>query len=333
MNIKTPLMDDPTAAAQARLYLSTDPLPSIPPSLLSSAEIHDYARLTGMMSPFFPRALKTASYEAHIGGRFIRWNEHGNRHDQEIKRGDSCILPANSISFVQVEPTFRLPNYIAIRFNLRITLVHRGLLLGTGPLVDPGFEGKLLIPLHNLTATDYDLDTNEALIWIEFTKTTFGHKPSELIASRERHNVPFPDNKKNLSPDYYLRKANGGMAIRSSIPDALEEGKQAAKNAAQSAEKMRDIGILAFVALLLALTTLYFQFSSIVQSSNSQSLSVVQGLSSLSAEGKGTSDKLDIAKTEIEQLRQKLIQLSTDLDALKRAQQSTVEPVHTTHHQ
>src|SRR5262249_41492637 len=156
---------------------------------------------------------------------------------------------ANSITFVQVEPVFRLPDYIAIRFNLRITHVHRGLLLGTGPLVDPGFEGKLLIPLHNLTASKYDLDTRDALIWIEFTKTTFSFVPAPgSAASQLRHFTRFPNSKKNLLPEQYLRKASAGQPIRSSIPDAMEQSRTDARNAAKSATQMRDsvrnIGLL-----------------------------------------------------------------------------------------
>ena len=156
--------DDDEAAEWAAAFRNVDPFKSIPPALLSSAEIYDYVRDTGMLHPFFPDDLKSASYEAHLGGRFIMWDEMGNRIDKQIKRGDPCTLPANSIAFVQVEPTFRLPYYIALRFNLRITHVHRGLLLGTGPLVDPGFYGQLLIPLHNLTASDYEIDNLRLLL-------------------------------------------------------------------------------------------------------------------------------------------------------------------------
>ena len=130
--------NDDEAAARATTYEQNDPFPSIPRALLSSVEIDDYARVTGMLFPFFPKALKSASYEAHIGGSAISWDEKGKRIERTVKRGEQLVLEANSIVFVQVEPTFRLPDYMAIRFNLRITHVHRGLLLGTGPLVDPG---------------------------------------------------------------------------------------------------------------------------------------------------------------------------------------------------
>jgi deoxycytidine triphosphate deaminase len=298
--------DDTDAAHRAAIYAHQDPLPSVPCALLSSAEIDDYARLTGMLFPYYAKALKSASYEAHIGGRFIWWDEH-DKHDREIRRGDRCVLPANSITFVQVEPTFRLPDYIAVRFNLRITHVHRGLLLGTGPLVDPGFEGKLLIPLHNLTSSEYDLDTTEALIWIEFTKTTYGFAPNERIADTQRNFVPFPTSKKNLTPDYYLRKANAGNSIQSSIPIAVAEGHRDAASASRDARRARNtvvgISLGALAALIAALAALYLQVGGMIQSSLGLTSSVEQTMVPLATDQKATADKVDAMQRQIDQLR------------------------------
>ncbi len=218
---------------------------------------------------------------------------------------------------MQVEPKFRLPNYIAIRFNLRITHVHRGLLLGTGPLVDPGFEGDLLIPLHNLTSSPYDMNTNDALIWIEFTKTTYDFQPTEEYSTKVRNFRPFPDDKKNLTADYYLRKANSGYPIRSSIPDAIEQGRQDAANSAASAGRaeqtvlrlrnwLAGFGVVALAALVIGLFTLWFQVAGMVQNSNSLTMAVEQELASIAAEGKVTADRLSAAQIEIAQLRQQL---------------------------
>jgi deoxycytidine triphosphate deaminase len=337
--------DDTDAAQRAARHAAEDPLPSVPCSLLSSAEIHDYARITGMLHPFFPDRLKSASYEAHVGGALIRWDEHGRKHERKIVRGDPCKLPPNSITFVQIEPKFQLPNYMAIRFNLRITHVHRGLLLGTGPLVDPGFHGKLLVPLHNLTSSEYDLDTNEALIWIEFTKTTYGHQPKDALASPERHFRKFEGRKNELTPDQYLRKASGGYPIQSSIPSAIEQGKNAAeaaerlaKDAAATATSLRDrtfqLGLSALAALALALVGIYFQVSGMVQSSINLSTSVEHGLAPLTADGKITSDKITAAQAEIIRLRQQLDELGAEIDKLKQlnqAAQPRTQPSQKTH--
>ena len=248
---------DEEAKRRAADFKSKDPFASIPMALLSSAEIEDYVRVTGMVYPFDTKNLKSASYEAHIGGRFIQWNELGEKTDKTVKPGDPIVLPPNSISFVQVEPTFLLPNYIALRFNLRITHVHRGLLLGTGPLVDPGFEGNLLIPVHNLTATPYHINTKDALIWIEFTKTTFGFEPIEDNAHHPRIFRGFGKEKVWLTPDDYLRKASGNEPIRSSIPDAIQDAEKSAataeKSAATAARLTRNIGLGGGLAVAIAL--------------------------------------------------------------------------------
>lgn len=134
--------DTDEAIKRALYFREVDPFPGLPPALLSAEHISDYVQVTAMVHPFYPtRArLKSASYEV-FAKKFIRWEDDGRKTITGVSRSQSYVLPANSITFVQIESTLRLPDYIALRFNLRIKHVHRGLLLGTGPLVDPGFAG------------------------------------------------------------------------------------------------------------------------------------------------------------------------------------------------
>ena len=81
--------------------------------------------------------------------RCTEMNEHVQKVELNLKEKlDGFDLAPNSIAFVALEPCFRIPEYMALRFNLKIKHIYKGLLLGTGPLVDPGFSGKLFIPLH-----------------------------------------------------------------------------------------------------------------------------------------------------------------------------------------
>lgn len=150
---------DDEANRRFEIAKSVDPFPEIPPSPLNSADIYDYVRMTGMLCPFHPEKLKSASYEAAICGRCIWWNDKGGRQEVRLEKdGDEFTLEANSIAFVQVEPVFRLPDYIALRFNLKITHVHRGI-----------------------------------LIWIEFTKTSSLPKPdtsAEPMESAQARRIP-----------------------------------------------------------------------------------------------------------------------------------------------
>ena len=185
--------------------------------------------------------------------------------------------------------------------------------------MDPGFEGKLLIPLHNLTSSAYSVDTNEALIWIEFTKTTYGIKPGEGIACADRslHFRSFPDSKKNLTPDQYLRKANAGNPIASSIPASIETSERLAKAAERTTTRISrlvtGIGVVALVTLIVTLAGLYFQVASLIQSSIALTTSVDQSLAEISANAKIMADKLEAARTQADQQTLRIDQISSEM--------------------
>lgn len=247
-------------------HRSKDPFPEIRPALLNSADICDYVAKTGMIFPFYPdkKRLKPASYALALGGQCIYWDAEGKEKEFTIGPGNTFTLQSDSIAFLMLEPMFRLPDYIALRFNLRITLVYRGLLVGTGPLVDPGFQGKLHLPLHNLTTNDYVLKGGEALVWVEFTKLSDNKIwANEQEEERDRigRYVPFPDNKKDLTLRQYLAKAAPNRPIRSSIPDAIATAEQAATEAKKETTTWGKIlswgALAAFVALISLVVSIY----------------------------------------------------------------------------
>jgi len=252
------------AKARAKIFRDKDPFKGeIPASLLSSEHIQAYVCATGMLHPFHhdkEGRLKAASYEVNPGTQFIMWNEKG--HKVITENPQELVLPANSITFVQLESHIFLPNYIGMRFNLRIQHVHRGLLLGTGPLVDPGFQGNLLIPLHNLTSQPYKMSADEGLIWVEFTKTTFGSQ----YAGKQFHFFEIDPNKTNRAAEYYFEKANSNNPIQSSIPivakeslDRLRSAEKAAREARLTNQFFATVGILAIAGIVITLLTYFTQ--------------------------------------------------------------------------
>ncbi len=279
-----------TAAERAQKWEHDDPFPEVQPALLSAIDVWNYIRVTAMVHPYSDDDLKAASYQVRMGGEFIRW-DGGKKLEQSVAAAGSITLPPNSISFVQTEVIFRLPHYVAMRFNLQISHVHRGILLGTGPVVDPGFQGRLLIPLHNLTSAPYTIPAKEPLIWVEFTKTTFGRRQADVDhLDTTGRDYLFPRDKRNLTPDQYFRRANNLNPIESSIPEAIAQSKAdatqaaqaathastealAAKNAAERSErqsaaadkKLLGIGLGGLFAAVAAVVAIYLQAVSIVQ--------------------------------------------------------------------
>jgi deoxycytidine triphosphate deaminase len=232
-----------------------DPYPYIPFTLLNWNDIKRYAEKVGMIFPFYSepknKYFKEASYGARLLGRCVFWGEKG-KEDRIVKEGDEFVLKKNSIAFVSVEPRFRIPYYIALRFNLEITFIHRGILLGTGPLVDPGFDGTLCIPLHNLTNNDYVLRGGDVLIWIEFTKISSDcysckkDQGDELKTLDIKDVVEFPSEKNIKDVNDYLYKAYQGNPIRSSLSDI----RQIASRAERNFKLIKNIGFVSLLALM-----------------------------------------------------------------------------------
>lgn len=254
---------------------TNDPFPHIPSALLNARDIYHYARVTGVVHPFphddlalLKKKLKPASFEIDFLGTVHYTDDNGVHQEEKISQGKPFTLKKNTIAFVFVDTQFYLPNYIAIRFNLRIHLVHKGLLLGTGPLVDPGFSGQLLIPLHNLTFEDYVLIGGDGLIWVEFTKVS--NSKADDIGNPKKtldFTPSFPPEKRNKDAQFYFNESSDGKPAISSIPGAIKVAKEDAENAKTAAvsaandaegisKKLEKYGFFALGALAVALVGL-----------------------------------------------------------------------------
>ncbi|WP_157536911.1 dCTP deaminase domain-containing protein [Microbacterium sp. Root180] len=230
---------DEEATSRFRVTRSTDPFPDVPPALLNSADIADYVARTGMIYPFNPDRLKTASYEIAALGRYIYIDANGQRIEGELKRGQSLTLPKNSIAFLTTEPFLRLPDYIALRHNLKIDHVYKGLLVGTGPLIDPGFVGRISLPLHNLTEHNYTLVGGQGIIWVEVTKLSpnpaWGAIPR--TPDRARYVNFRADRTRDRVVDDYIQQAVGTLGLPSSSSATIARNAAEAKSVAQKAQK------------------------------------------------------------------------------------------------
>jgi deoxycytidine triphosphate deaminase len=255
--------DDAKALKAFEGFGRKDPFPNIAPALLNSADISDYVAATGMLCPFLPKKLKSASYEIAFQGKCVYWDEEGNKRVLLIEPGQEFLLKRNSIAFVTLEPVFRIPDYIALRFNLKITHIYRGILLGTGPLVDPGFIGKLSVPLHNLTNNDYTLIGGDDLIWMEFTKISTHARwaSQEKLANQEGLYHPFPPEKNLPDVEFYLRKADPHRPIRSSIPEVSRKAIEGAQEAKSAVVFFTGLSIFAVLTIGVALIN-YFSTNS-----------------------------------------------------------------------
>ncbi len=270
------------AIEKFKQFGKVDPYPEIEPSLLNSADILDYVAKTGMIYPFDVSCLKPASYGVKLQGEYMYWEslekpaiegKLENITEKDIDGDFVFILKKDSIAFVGLEPDFRFPDYIAARFNLKIKHIYQGLLLGTGPIVDPGYQGKIYIPLHNLTNNDYKIKINKTLIWMEFTKLSSNKNwRSSYNKNEDRigEYIPFDFDKlrvkKNLK-GYLADSHNGAIlstmqGLQSQINKNLDDTKDLQKQSQSTLDRFNWLGILSIATLLIGITT--FMYNSFI---------------------------------------------------------------------
>jgi deoxycytidine triphosphate deaminase len=276
--------DDQEAARLSEETRSADPFPDIAPALLNSADLLEYIAATGMVHPFdvhpgnANEMLKPASCGMRLAGPVVYWEDAESelpvKVTRNLQRDEELKLGRNSIVYVTLEPVLRMPDYIAARFNLTIRDIYRGLLVGTGPLVDPGFTGRISVPLHNITCNTYTLRGGEPIAWMEFTKIS----PNERWTEHDSHGrrssyVPFPQRKlsRRTVEDYLSRAADG--PITSSIPSSVGRTERSAAATRLAARRqVRIIGgfsVFALLAVVGALAAILVSVYSLVEDSNS----------------------------------------------------------------
>ena len=151
-------------------WLWTDPFPCVHGVLLNDY-IERYSQLMGLINTTDGTAVRDhvepAAYTLRVGN-----SVYADGQERRLAPGEVIEIPSNGLVYVSTKEELRIPYYMIARMNLRVKQVYRGLLLGTGPQVDPGFRGHLNCPIHNLTDTVKVLEQDERLATIDFIKTT-----------------------------------------------------------------------------------------------------------------------------------------------------------------
>jgi deoxycytidine triphosphate deaminase len=227
--------------------------------MLTSEHIRFYHEVVGgMIRPFNRELLKPASYELTLGARYM--SEGADRVlDEEDPR---LVIPPNSIVFVSMQQVLCLPHYIVGRFDLAIDLIYQGLLLGTGPQVDPGFQGALSCPLHNISNAEIELRLGNPFAKIDFVKTIprDAQLREELQGIKEEEDLARWSEQIKTTRPYFRLFKGGEKQWREPIFD-YTKGKRPKSSVAETVrqvEFLRRISLVAAIGILLSAAGLVF---------------------------------------------------------------------------
>lgn len=240
--------------------------------MLSSPQIAFCVKEYDIIHNFDAKCLGPATYNMRLGKiAFIKEHDSlmtvklGESEDRNRGIQEFVELKPNALIFVTTYEKFNLPKDIIARFNLKSKWVHRGLLLGTGPIVDPELVARLLIPIHNFSSEPVQLHYKKEIISVEFTRTlnpstTFDDKSHVVSESDTIKYVP--NENRFFNPEKYKDRA--GKIVSSSVLKRLEEYHEESLKFKSTLNKIRSYSLVGAVALFIALATLTYTTWSLI---------------------------------------------------------------------
>lgn len=244
---------------------------SVPPGMLSSPHIAYCVDKYQIIKNYDESCLDSASYQMRVGGSVLTWDrgtkiefELGEYEDKNKNIRKSVELKPNSLTFLTTIEEFRLTKDIVARFNLKSKWVHQGLLLGTGPIVDPQLHARLLIPVHNFSSQTVTMNYNQKFISVEFTKTL---DPDINLVLNNGKMAKYIENENWFFDFHKYRERIENKRVESSVQSQFEESKEQivlagtemkkfqteTEKTIKSAVNINIIGIIAFGITLLSL--------------------------------------------------------------------------------
>lgn len=111
--------------------------------------------------------LHPATYDARLGEEAIT-----SSHREKINPSNKGLftIPAGDFALVTTHEAFELSANVAGHIGLRSHFSKKGLSILSGPQIDPGFKGVLVVGLSNLSPRDITIPYKERFCTLEFYK-------------------------------------------------------------------------------------------------------------------------------------------------------------------
>jgi dCTP deaminase len=117
------------------------------------------------IDPFEDKQMQPASYDLRVGEQGITTS---SKKKVDLKSDGFLVIHPGDFAVVLVHENIRLGAQYAARFGLRSKYARKGLVATTGLQIDPGYDGKLIVGLTNLTPKPITLPYKDDFLSIEF---------------------------------------------------------------------------------------------------------------------------------------------------------------------
>ena len=289
--------------------------------MLSSPHIRYLVDEFEIIEGFQEECLDSATYHMRIGGKVVTSEdgkivdfELGEEEDKNKNVRKKFELKPNSLAFVTTIEKFNLPKDIIARYNLKSKWVHKGLLLGTGPIVDPELNARLLIPLHNFSSQPVLLSFNEKLISVEFTKTL---NPNDRFTLRSGKISSYVKNRSRIFDfDGYLNRI-GGRIAESSVSSKFYEYDKTIETSKKRLRNFSLAGAIAISSVLIALLSLFYASFNLTSDANKYVADAEKTKFEVQNKVDGHDTEFKTLNNHIEELRFAIKSLANEINEIK----------------
>jgi len=134
--------------------------------ILNNRQIEEsYRKGDILINPFDESQIQAATYDFRVGHQGATTT---SKKIVDIKKTGYLLLQPGDFGVIIVLEEVRLgPQHVG-RFGLRSKYARKGLIATTGPQIDPGFHGRLIIGITNLTPKPISLPYKDNLVSVEF---------------------------------------------------------------------------------------------------------------------------------------------------------------------
>ncbi len=142
-----------------------------------------------LIQPFVEEQVQGATYDLRVGEQGATTT---SKKLVNIKENGFLLLQPGDFGVVTVLEEIRLGSQFVGRFGLRSKYARKGLIATTGPQIDPGYHGRLLVGVTNLTPKPISLPYKDDFVSVEI------HRLEEPASNC--YSGPYQD-KMELGPD------------------------------------------------------------------------------------------------------------------------------------
>lgn len=117
------------------------------------------------IEPFDDKQVQPATYDLRVGEQGATTS---SKKRVNIRETGYLLLEHGDFGIVTVLEEIRLGLQYTARFGLRSKYARKGLIATTGPQIDPGYEGRLIVGITNLTPRNISLPYKDDFLSVEF---------------------------------------------------------------------------------------------------------------------------------------------------------------------